>query len=162
MFCANCGKEISEDARFCLYCGTEQKFTESLHNEAMDKSIIGKVRFSHEFKQESDIDTNAASREDDVTVSRSHAEEEVLCPFCGTANPADAVFCEECGKNMLAESVVPTDIEVEPIPRIICPKIFAIACSSSEVFFALKYQSVIPVVSPLLVIVVLGVALCAS
>lgn len=140
MFCANCGKEISEDARFCLYCGTEQKFTESLHNEAMDKSIIGKVRFSHEFKQESDIDTNAASREDDVTVSRSHAEEEVLCPFCGTANPADAVFCEECGKNMLAESVVPTDIEVDHPIEIddsrICP--FCGAENKADFVFCIK------------------------
>ena len=40
MFCKNCGKEISEDTRFCPVCGAEQNGTTVENNASTQEEII--------------------------------------------------------------------------------------------------------------------------
>lgn len=120
MFCASCGKEISGDARFCLYCGAEQIKIMPVPEPDKKEEISGRVHFGNGF------DTNGGAEEkreedpvkEDYTAvwGEEGVNDMIYCPFCGAANPGDSVFCEECGKNMSGvESVVP---EVPVIPRV--------------------------------------------
>ena len=38
MFCKNCGKKISDDAKFCSYCGAEQNFVDCSSEDAYQSS----------------------------------------------------------------------------------------------------------------------------
>ncbi|MDO4194187.1 MAG: zinc ribbon domain-containing protein [Erysipelotrichaceae bacterium] len=91
--CPSCGKEVSSDSKFCLYCGTELPALEKPKPEA--KGIICPVcgrKADAGAKFCMGCGTPLTGKQ-----PRAKEPEEIVCPSCGKKVDKGAKFCLSCG-----------------------------------------------------------------
>ena len=96
VFCANCGKELPDEAYFCLKCGYRT-----------GKGEEAGVPYALNWGKEVERALSTASRELEKAfetvrsnVQKTVKKDEVVCQQCGERNPAGSKFCYRCGKEL--------------------------------------------------------------
>ncbi|MFW6323952.1 MAG: double zinc ribbon domain-containing protein, partial [Desulfovibrionales bacterium] len=79
--CPDCGKTVSENARFCPFCGHQQLVTEQCAH--CGKNLPPQARFCPRCGEAAQTEKKAG-----------------FCSQCGAENMPGAVFCNQCGERM--------------------------------------------------------------
>lgn len=82
MFCPNCGKELLEDARFCVSCGRE------ISQQEIDTLKLMKERQA--------VDTQAAQPKEEFFEEPAKEPVERICPYCRSKVKSTDVYCPVC------------------------------------------------------------------
>ena len=103
-FCSRCGKELPEEANFCLKCGV--KTVKGDTTGAQDPWEDLKVGLSR-IGEEIDKAFTVAGREMEKAFKMARDEireatspETITCSHCGRRNIADSHFCYNCGRKL--------------------------------------------------------------
>ncbi len=91
--CVKCGKEISDDAKFCSYCGTKQEEAINLTLENDEDISLSKVaeelsKDTEELKKDT---TMKVPTDDDLTVSEKKEEDNIELKLDPTIEPEETV-----------------------------------------------------------------------
>lgn len=70
MFCTKCGKEINEDAKFCIYCGSQVK-----HTEPIIESVESKEPAQHEEPIIESVETEEFVQKEEPIENKAKFEE---------------------------------------------------------------------------------------
>ena len=107
--CTNCGQKVSAENGFCIFCGTKLPGAavspESPGSEISSypgpgrKRICGNGHVCYDdeltFCPECGLPLDSSSVSEPPAAPSSG--ETWSCPRCGAANPADMVYCRDCG-----------------------------------------------------------------
>jgi len=101
VFCSKCGKELPENAYFCLKCGV--KTAKGI--EANVSMPYGEMFSEMEKKLEQAFvtaseDLKEAFNKAKEGVKRATQREPIICPSCGEKNSTGEKFCYKCGKKL--------------------------------------------------------------
>lgn len=88
MYCKNCGKEITSDARFCTNCGTESGKGSSFCADCGNPAVAG-AAFC--------VICGAPQGQPNMNESIPHASAPAVCAHCGAPLTEGAAFCTSCG-----------------------------------------------------------------
>lgn len=86
--CKNCGKEISDTAKVCRFCGTKTAFVEKGINTCPNCGSA--VSLSDKFCQHCGSPLSSVSKVEEKSSERT-------CPNCGKSVPVEAKVCRYCG-----------------------------------------------------------------
>ena len=119
MRCTNCGCELPEGAKFCFSCGAKQpEVTAALEPPASETKPEEPAANETELEEPpanetepeepavNEIEPAKPDQEPEIqaelepqnTTPEDTPAGDKFCPYCGTKNEADAVFCFSCGK----------------------------------------------------------------
>lgn len=111
VYCSNCGAPVADEANFCPKCGTKtQKGTTSNVKYPSGELEDAFYRVGTELERAFKI----AARETEAALKRARENKKeesdetkfnpttVVCPHCGVQNVQGAIFCNSCGKKLLA------------------------------------------------------------
>ena len=82
MFCPNCGKELLEDARFCVSCGRE------ISQQEIDTLKLMKERQA--------VDTQTEQPKEEFFEEPAKEPVERICPYCRSKVKSTDVYCPVC------------------------------------------------------------------
>lgn len=81
MYCCKCGKQISNDSKFCKYCGSIVQ----IQNSANCQAINNEQQITSTHKK--------------AAVESSAKKSAIRCDKCGSIYPSDMKSCPTCGEN---------------------------------------------------------------
>lgn len=131
MFCTNCGKEIPDGSRNCMYCGTAMKVVEPQDalSEATKETVVETVvetvtEVAEEAKETIKEEATEVSKEVEVAETVTEAATEVAAEVAKESESVKEVITEEAkdvAKNAVSEVVpqpipqnIPVNMAVEP------------------------------------------------
>ncbi len=114
VFCANCGKQLEDDANFCSRCGTRTPngvkegvaipWTETQVKQDVDRALKKASAAIDEGVKTAQVALQDVAKRIDEDVknirerrSAKPAQAVVFCPACGAENEASNKFCWKCG-----------------------------------------------------------------
>jgi predicted amidophosphoribosyltransferase len=116
VYCANCGRQVDDDANFCPKCGVKTEkgvkegvaspwFSDPRWRQDVDSALQKAGRSIDDgLKVAKDSLRDAAKRvEEEVQTARKDFRERagpVFCKSCGQENTRYARFCTKCGKEL--------------------------------------------------------------
>lgn len=112
--CPNCGNEVSNDSRFCNFCGTNLNFNYTQANEDNIQNIklcpmCGEKLSSDNifctkcgFKLNRIFDNQNANTQK-ITNAITSESTDKFCPDCGKKISTTAIFCSGCGRKVKGE-----------------------------------------------------------
>lgn len=121
MFCTNCGKEIPDGSRNCMYCGTAMKVVEPQDalSEATKETVVETVvetvtEVAEEAKETVKEEATEVSKEVEVAETVTEAATEVAAEVANESEAVKEVITEEAKEVVkdVASEVVP-----QPIPQ---------------------------------------------
>lgn len=121
MFCTNCGKEIPDGSRNCMYCGTAMKVVEPQDalSEATKETVVETVvetvtEVAEEAKETIKEEATEVSKEVEVAETITEAATEVAAEVANESEAVKEVITEEAKEVVkdVASEVVP-----QPIPQ---------------------------------------------
>lgn len=104
VFCSKCGKELGNEANFCLQCGVR-----TLKGETdgvpipQDWLTSGLSQLGKELESALTMAAQEVERALKTTKEKiqESSRKSVICPHCGEKSPrSDAQFCYKCGKKI--------------------------------------------------------------
>jgi ribosomal protein L32 len=106
-YCSKCGEKIPDDALFCPKCGTKTAKGKSAkaaypEDELRDAFYQVGIELERAFTLAAK-ETHAAFKKATENMQQKNASKSadaqsiVVCPKCGTKNPAGSIFCNNCG-----------------------------------------------------------------
>jgi hypothetical protein len=104
-FCSRCGKQLTEDARFCHNCGAR---TEVGIKEGVNYPPVEDLReaFSKAGAEMDKTFSSAAQAIRDAfsntgrTVKEAYYGQTITCPSCSEKNQPGSSFCVKCGTKL--------------------------------------------------------------
>ncbi len=95
-YCQKCGAPLYFENEFCTSCGTP-----------IPKDLIESAKAERERKEaerrEAELQEKAQmeeSRQENDVTNKETEPQFVFCPYCGTKQDGDSVYCVKCGKKM--------------------------------------------------------------
>jgi hypothetical protein len=111
VYCSNCGTKLDENAYFCYKCGTKTAAGTTAKasypsDELRDAFYQVGVELEKAFNTAAK-ETQAAFRRVNEEMQQkqqkpqaSQTPNTLVCPKCGTKNPAGSIFCSNCGARL--------------------------------------------------------------
>jgi len=102
VYCSNCGEKIIDEANFCPKCGTKTPKGKSA-NAAYPADELRDALHTVGIELEKALnmaarETQAAFQKVREDLKQEPAKQQIaICPKCGSKNPYDATFCNNCG-----------------------------------------------------------------
>jgi uncharacterized membrane protein YvbJ len=102
IYCSNCGSQLADDAYFCPKCGTKTdkgKAAKAAYptEELRDAFYHVGIELERAFTMAAKETHQAILRARDNLQQKTASPEPIVCPNCGTKNPAGSIFCHNCG-----------------------------------------------------------------
>ncbi len=104
VYCSNCGAKIDDEVYFCPKCGTKTQRGKAANasypsDELRDAFYQVGVELERAFTTAAE-EMHTAFKKVSQNMQQKpvvKAEGLVVCPKCGTQNPSDSIFCNNCG-----------------------------------------------------------------
>jgi uncharacterized membrane protein YvbJ len=108
VYCSNCGSKIDNEAYFCPKCGTKTpkgKAAKATYpaDEIRDAFYQVGIELEKAFTmaaRETHSAFKKVSKDLQGKPTSTASQDAVTCPKCGTKNPADSIFCNNCGSRI--------------------------------------------------------------
>lgn len=103
MICRKCNAIVPDDSLFCVVCGSDMREatkSNTMHEYGDPFSSLGDLCDDNQ-NNNADTCVDISDPPEEPVKKKVYIKDTLFCTACGRHTPADAAFCEHCGKQLV-------------------------------------------------------------